>query len=242
VIALQRGFLHLYEAAAALNRRNILELVRDRPYMDLCDLGCDDGQWTAELARSSCSQHVFGVEIVAGRARDARERGVQVVVADLTNTFPFEDKSFDLVHANQVIEHISDIDHFLNEIHRVLRVGGVALISTENGSSWHNIFAATMGWQIFSLTNVSALSLGVGNPLAMHRGRSWALPSWTHKTIFNYRGLREVLNLHGLRVDRTVGAGYHPLPAGVGRFDVRHCHFITVKAVKSAASARRGDG
>jgi SAM-dependent methyltransferase len=240
-MGLRGSFLRLYEAAAALNQQNILELVGDRPYLDLCDLGCDDGLWTAELARSSCSQHVFGVEIVPERARVALERGVSVTVADLTSMFPFEDERFDLVHANQVIEHIGDIDHFLNEIHRVLRVGGAAVISTENGSSWHNIFAATMGWQIFSLTNVSALSMGVGNPLAVHRGRSLALPSWTHKTIFNYRGLREMLGLHGLKVVRAVGAGYYPLPASVGRVDVRHCHFMTMKAVKVAASSLPGN-
>jgi hypothetical protein len=53
--------------------------------------------------------------------------------------------------------------------------------------SW-NIFAAAMGWQIFSLTNVSAMSSGVGNPLALHHGHRRALASWTHKAIFNYRG------------------------------------------------------
>jgi 2-polyprenyl-3-methyl-5-hydroxy-6-metoxy-1,4-benzoquinol methylase len=89
---------------------------------------------------------------------------VQVVISDLTDTFPFDNESFDLVHANQVIEHVSDVDHFLAETNRVLRVGGVALISTENGISWHNVFAATMGWQIFSLTNVSAQTRKVGNP------------------------------------------------------------------------------
>lgn len=238
-MAVRSSFLRLYEAAVSLNERNILELVQDRPYPDLCDLGCDDGQWTAELAQRARSLHVYGVEIVAERAREARERGVDVAVADLTSMFPFEDEQFDLVHANQVIEHISDIDHFLSEIHRILRVGGVAVISTENGSSWHNVFAATMGWQIFSLTNVSALSMGVGNPLAMHRERSLELPSWTHKTIFNYRGLREVLAVHGLKVVHEMGAGYHPFPAIFGRADVRHSHFMTMKAVKVPRSLNR---
>jgi SAM-dependent methyltransferase len=157
---------------------------------------------------------------------------VRVTVSDLASAFPFADESFDLVHANQVIEHVSDVDHFLAETNRILRVGGVAIISTENGSSWHNIFAATMGWQIFSLTNVSAVTRGVGNPVALHRGSPLALRSWTHKTIFNYRGLLEIVGLHGLSLMRAVGAGYHPLPAGIGRVDVRHSHFITVKVKK----------
>jgi SAM-dependent methyltransferase len=228
-----RGALvRLYEASAALNRRNILQLVSDRPYVTFCDLGCDDGLWTVDVATSSRAERMFGVELVAERARLARTNGVNVSVSDLAHAFPFRDASFDLVHSNQVIEHVADIDNFLAETSRVLKVGGAAVISTENGSSWHNIFAAIMGWQIFSLTNVSGLSSGVGNPLALHRGSPLDLASWTHKTIFNYRGLLEILELHGLTVVQALGAGYYPLPAPVGRFDVRHSHFLAVKAVK----------
>jgi SAM-dependent methyltransferase len=230
---LRNAFLQLYAAADALNRRNILELIRDRQYQSLCDLGCDDGTWTMELARGAQSQHVVGLEIVTERARIAQRNGVQAVVGDLNSVFPFANESFDLVHANQVIEHLSNVDNYLSEIARVLRRGGAAVISTENGSSWHNIFAATMGWQIFSLTNVSDRRRGIGNPLALHRGSSVDHVSWTHKTIFNYRGLLEILAVHGLAPIRTVGAGYYPLPAKVGRLDVRHSHFITMKAIKA---------
>jgi SAM-dependent methyltransferase len=226
----------LYRTAVALNRRNIIDLVHDRPYGALCDLGCDDGEWTSELARFSRSQTIVGLEIDAERAQIAISRGIRVIVSDLTRGFPFTDGSFDLVHANQVIEHVSDVDHFLAEVKRVLRVGGVAVISTENGSSWHNVVAAAMGWQIFSLTNVSAKTRSVGNPLALHRRGPIVPASWTHKTIFNYRGLLDLVEAHGLTVLRAVGAGYHPLPAGFGRLDVRHSHFITVKAVKGLAS------
>jgi SAM-dependent methyltransferase len=163
----------------------------------------------------------------------ARARGLNVTVADLAAAFPFADQSFDLVHANQVIEHVGDVDHFLAEIARIVRVGGVVIISTENGSSWHNIFATTMGWQMFSLTNVSSLASGIGNPLALHRGDGQPLESWKHKTIFNYRGLIELINLHGLKVVSAMGSGYYPFPAVVGRFDPRHAHFLTVKALRT---------
>jgi SAM-dependent methyltransferase len=146
--------------------------------------------------------------------------------------FPFREGSFDLVHANQVIEHVTDVDHFLSETHRVLRVGGIAIVSTENGSSWHNIMAAALGWQIFSLTNVSGRVRGVGNPMALHRGAPQDLQSWRHRTIFNYRGLIEFMAVHSLAVVSVAGAGYHPLPPQLGRIDVRHSHFITVKAIK----------
>ena len=43
---------------------------------------------------------------------------------------PFSDQSFDLVIANHVLEHVSDDGKALSEIHRVLRVGGHAILQT----------------------------------------------------------------------------------------------------------------
>jgi ubiquinone/menaquinone biosynthesis C-methylase UbiE len=229
-----RVFERLYAQADALNRRNILDLIGPGPHTSLCDLGCDDGSWTTELASACGNPKAYGVEIVASRAEIARARGIEVAVSDLGERFPFSDGEMGVVHANQVIEHVTDVDHFLSEVQRILRVGGLAIISTENGSSWHNILAACMGWQIFSATNISRIAGGIGNPLALHRGAAGAVASWTHKTILNYRGFRELAEVHRLKVVDIVGAGYHPLPARVGRLDPRHSHFLALKAVKIA--------
>jgi SAM-dependent methyltransferase len=229
---LRNWFEGLALASFELNQRNIKDLVAGRRYERVCDLGCDDGQWTLEVGRAAGATELHGVEIVVDRAKLARGRGIHAVAADLNRWLPYRDESFDLVHSNQVIEHIADLDTFLSEIHRVLRKGGASVISTENGSSWHNIGAATLGWQIFSLTNVSAKVGGLGNPLALHRGEPGMISSWTHKTIFNYRGLLEIQQVHGLRPVKVLGAGYHPLPPQLGRFDPRHAHLLAVLAMK----------
>jgi SAM-dependent methyltransferase len=235
---LRRGFRDLLIAqaleAADLNRRNIIAMAAGlAPLRSLCDLGCDDGAHTSAVAEAVGAAEVSGVEVMADRARLAQDRGVKVAVAPIEDGLPFADASFDLVHSNQVIEHVADVDVFLSETHRVLRPGGWAIISTENAASWHNVFAAAMGWQIFSLTNVSTRALGLGNPLAPHRGEEGISASWRHKTILSYRGLKELAGVHGLTPTEVVGAGYYPLPAAAGRLDTRHAHFITLLARKS---------
>jgi len=45
---------------------------------------------------------------------------------------PFADNSFDVVITFQVIEHIQDDRSFLKEIHRVMKPGGLAIITTPN--------------------------------------------------------------------------------------------------------------
>jgi SAM-dependent methyltransferase len=223
----------MWTAAMDLNRANILDCVPHNAGQRLLDLGCDDGAWTMQLAAQANTANVSGVEIVPERAAAAEQRGVHVIRSDLAQRLPFPDASFDLLHANQVIEHVPDVDLFVSEIVRVLRPGGRAVLSSENGSSWVNIGAAILGWQIFSLTNVSARRGGIGNPLALHRGEQDSLVSWTHKTIFNYRGLVELCEAYGLRVIRVLGAGYFPFHAGLGRLDPRHAHFLTVSCVRT---------
>jgi 2-polyprenyl-3-methyl-5-hydroxy-6-metoxy-1,4-benzoquinol methylase len=230
-------FARQYAASDALNRRHIKDLVNIGPFEDLCDLGCDNGEWTMELGRHCSAKHVFGVEMVAESARLAQANGVHTAIANLDEAFPFEDASFDIVHANQIIEHVKDVDHFIEESIRVLRPGGLVVISTENGSSWHNIFAAIMGWQIFSLTSVSARARSIGNPLALHRAEPPRRVRDTHRTIFNYRGLIELLGVHGLWVVEARGAGYYPLSPTMARIDVRHSHFMTVKARKVGSTS-----
>lgn len=51
------------------------------------------------------------------------------VVANITN-LPFQTNSVDVVVCDQVLEHVSEPDHAVQEIHRILKPGGRAYIST----------------------------------------------------------------------------------------------------------------
>ena len=227
------GFLEsMYINASDLNRQNILDLLDKDATATLLDVGCDDGYWSLKDAESVGTTKVFGVDVVEERLAIANDKGVDAVKADITEGLPYEDNYFDVIVSNQVIEHVANIDKFCAEIFRLLKSGGYAIVSTENASSWVNVFAVAMGWQMFSLTNLSSEYLGLGNPLAQQRGKKLDLPSWSHKTIFSYLGLRELFEAYGFKVETVAGAGYFPLPAGLGKVDPRHAHFITIKVTK----------
>src|SRR5260370_9038090 len=57
------------------------------------------------------------------------------VAANLDRDLPFRDRRFDLVLMLEVIEHLADIPHALREISRVLRPGGVAILTPPNHSN-----------------------------------------------------------------------------------------------------------
>ena len=131
-----------------------------------------------------------------------------------------------------MIEHLVDTDNFLNEIYRVLKKDGYAIISTENLASWHNVFSLFFGWQPFSLTNISKEKLGIGNPIALHRNEKISFATWQHIRIFAYRGLKEIFEIKDFKVEKILGAGYYPLPNLLAKVDPRHAAFLTLKIKK----------
>lgn len=222
----------MYVSSTDLNKKNIESLFDKNRKAHLLDLGCDDGVLTMRYAKIIGTKTITGVDIIASRLKVAKSLGIKTVKANLNEVLPIKTSTIDVIHANQVIEHIGDLDTFASEMYRVLKPGGYALVSTENGSSWVNIVAAIMGWQIFSSTNMSGKRLGIGNPFSIHGDEVLELSSWTHKTIFNIRGLREFLEVHGFEIVDMKGAGYFPLPAMIGNIDKTHCHFMTFKVRK----------
>jgi SAM-dependent methyltransferase len=217
-------------------KRCILDLLEpsSRP-IKLLDCGCDDGEWTSTLGGKFSKASLFGLEIVESRHRLARARGIKAVASDLNRPFPFTCNSFDVIHANQVIEHLANTDSFVHEVFRVLKPGGYALICTENLASWHNIASLVLGWQPFSLTNVCQTRFQIGNPVAVHRSEPPTNPtSWQHQRVFAFRGLIELFQEYDFEIDHLEGSGYYPLPNFFSKLDPRHAAFMTLKVRKPA--------
>lgn len=235
---MKKIFLSLFANAFLLNEKHISILAKKYGKAGKwLDLGCDDGSWTKRITNNNTVEW-HGLEVVPERALLARKKGIRIKVATLEKPLPFKDNTFDLVHTNQVIEHLFDLDLFLSEIYRVLKKKGVLIISTENPASWHNIFALLMGWQMFSATNISTKKLGVGNPLAIHGGKQFAdtaegrTAAWEHNKLLTPKALTDLLQCHGFTIINKMGAGYHPLPAFLGEKDIHHSHFYVIAARK----------
>lgn len=221
-----------FDATEELNRQAILGLAEPRPAGAMLDCGCDDGSFSRRVAaRAGIQGEVHGIEMHGPSAEAAERAGLRVLRADLNRGLPYPDSSFDLVHANQVIEHLHDTDGFLREVRRVLRPGGTALLSTNNLASWHNLVSLALGYQPMPMHASDEVILG--NPLNPMRGERHPHPGRAHWRVFAWRGLLELVAHHGLPAERALGVGYYPLPPALARvasrIDPRHAAFLTFR-------------
>lgn len=102
----------------------------------LLDLGCGTGGLA--VAAASRAGAVVGVDIAArwlvvaqAQVTEAGAENVLLVCA-CAEHLPFPDGAFDVVVANDVLEHAQDQPGLLREARRVLPLGGLLLLSTQN--------------------------------------------------------------------------------------------------------------
>ncbi len=217
-------------------RRKLVDALPSGSDLRLLDVGCHDGAFTQRLAEriGTSAGRVSGIEIVEEWRTQAQARGFDVRAGDIEERWPFDDGSFDVVHANQVIEHVKRLDHFVGEVRRVLAPGGRAVICTENLASWHNIAALMLGLVPFSLTNISSKG-PVGNPYALHVGENGSVcePS-QHIHVLTHVGLRAIFEMHDFEIESEFASGYYPLfgraASAVSQRRPKHAHFIGVVA------------
>jgi SAM-dependent methyltransferase len=101
------------------------------PAARVLDVGCGPGTITVDLAAQVPAGLVTGIDAAAEALTDARaeaarrdQRNVTFDVGDVRH-LGFDDAAFDVVHAHQVLQHLTDPVAALAEMRRVCRPGGV---------------------------------------------------------------------------------------------------------------------
>ena len=164
---------------------------------NLLDIGCGCGTVSARI------RDVLGIDIVEGvDLLDGLEvpEWLRVVRIDLDKeNLPYPDGSFEAIYCGELIEHVYDPDHLLDEIYRVLAPTGLCVLTTPNLASWPNRLILTLGFQPFS-TSASLRHEQIGKfklvGVQGHRG---------HIRVFTLRALKELLTLHNLEVVKLEG-------------------------------------
>lgn len=137
---------------------------------DVLEIACGSGTglgYMAEEAKSIMAGDIDGnlVNIAANSYLGDSKVKVQKIDAQ---ALPYEDKSYDIILLFEALYYIPDVSKFIAEVKRVIRPGGVLIITSVN-CEWHGFnkspfshkyFAATELLDMFKVESKSQLLMG----------------------------------------------------------------------------------
>lgn len=125
------------DLTASLRVQIMVEMIKGQKLSraKILDVGCYDGTFLSLIKNSD--NELYGIEASDYGFSESEKKGIRVkkFFFDDVSNLPFEDGFFDVVTAGEIIEHIYDTDFFLSQIRRILKKGGVFLVSTPNVAS-----------------------------------------------------------------------------------------------------------
>lgn len=154
-------------------------LGRLRPGDHLLDVGVGPGTITVDFARRLGHGRVTGIDSAETAVRATRElaaaEGVTGIEVEVGNVYalPYADDRFDVAHAHQVLQHLSDPVAALTEMRRVVRSGGLVAARDADyaAMTWYPADQRLDRW--LELYHQVARAAG-GEPDAARRLRHWA--------------------------------------------------------------------
>jgi methionine biosynthesis protein MetW len=153
---------------------------RITPGSRVLDVGCGNGQAGGLPLRAMGCQYI-GVDVSATALASARALGLDVCQITDGTALPFPNNSFDAVVSMEVVEHLMFPLPTVIEMMRVLKPGGILLITTPNVVYWRRRADLLVGrWNPFGYPDAVA--------------RPWADP---HIRFFSVGALRRMLGEAG---------------------------------------------
>lgn len=102
----------------------------------ILDAGCGDGYYLHLLSNLGIPLRLVGIDSDEKALESARknlsDKKIKLTRADLRKKLPFKPQSFDKIILSEVLEHLTNDTGSLKEIKRVLKRGGVLVITVPN--------------------------------------------------------------------------------------------------------------
>lgn len=192
----------------------IISIVTHAAPATTLDIGCGRGFLLGQLADRGLAG-LTGMDVYDDVPTDrwTYARG------DVTAGLPFDDATFECVVAGEIIEHVPNPDELLREVRRVLKPGGLFVLSTPNVVSWANRVLVPLGIQPLGTETSSEIALG-----RRHRILGQGNQVQGHLKLFTSRALTEILERYGYTIVSREGVpAFFPKPVDrLDRFIGRH--------------------
>jgi 2-polyprenyl-3-methyl-5-hydroxy-6-metoxy-1,4-benzoquinol methylase len=102
---------------------------------DVLEVGCASGDFLEILKKEGWNCH--GIDITKELVDQAKKKGINAKMGNVQNSIPFN-KKFDVIIAGEIIEHMIDVNKFLEICDKHLKKNGTIMITTPNLVFWVN--------------------------------------------------------------------------------------------------------
>jgi 2-polyprenyl-3-methyl-5-hydroxy-6-metoxy-1,4-benzoquinol methylase len=161
------------------------DCVPDNRVLEVLDVGCGSGANSLRLAQKG--HRVHGVDVSEIAIRHYCSHGFDGRVADVEVGLDYPAASFDCVFCSEVIEHMTSPGIVASEMNRILKPGGLLVISTPNSAFWLYRLLGLFGYTVAELQHPK------------------------HFQFFSLRSLVKLLESTGLRRKKILGRNMYAI-------------------------------
>lgn len=179
-------------------------ILADAKVKRILDIGCGTGDFGVMFKSVIPDLEVTGIDISEAAVSEAKSKGINAMRLDLsTEKLPFPDNYFDGIYCGEIIEHVFDTGHLMDEMRRVIKPSTSGrlcpiVLTTPNLGAWYNRILLLIGYQPL-FTEVSTRA-GFGHPVV------WWMNAG-HIRMFTCRALKEFVVYHKFQIERLIGLG-----------------------------------
>jgi ubiquinone/menaquinone biosynthesis C-methylase UbiE len=160
--------------------QRLLGFIDITPDQNFLEIGCGSGAVSRDISEKHKIK-VVGTDVDEDQIKSAKESArdlgnITFLTADATD-LTFKDNSFDIIISINVLHHISNWMDALNEINRVLKVGGSLLLAELLFTKWTQAISRLYSKQAYGITNIDDLNRFIteNNYLTIHSRLSKSL-------------------------------------------------------------------
>lgn len=188
-----------------LREEEIYRYLEPKPTDVVLDVGCASGLQIFRLAPKI--KEGIGVDIARSFIDTANQEKIKRGISNVSfaqavvETLPFEDAKFDKIICGEVLEHVHDKDAALSEIARVLKPGGMFVVSVPNlnaDATWWGRLLRRLGIRSFtSLEQFSEAELIKHGDAHVREFDKRTLPAWLESRGFRVAKISSVSFIDG---------------------------------------------
>jgi len=195
------------------------------------ELGCGTGEFLDRVASLDERLRVWGIDISKLAIDKVKEKGFDGFALDVSQQeLPFREGFFDVVYLGDVIEHLLDPDFMISEVKRILKKGGLVVLTTPNLASWCNRILLLFGFQpLFSEVSTKKIFGRSGSKIV------------GHLRLYTLKSLKEFLSYYGFKIISVEGAYFHVFDPLLMSIDKFFSHFPSLSSIDVVVALSKKD-